>query len=155
MALRRILHDGDEALRKRSKEVTAFDDKLWVLLDDMKETMAHANGVGLAAPQIGILRRVVVIDVGDGVIELINPVITEEHGSQKRMEGCLSVPDKWGYVKRPEKVTVKAQNRYGKDVEYSGTDLFAVAVCHEVDHLDGVLFTDKAYEMVDPHDEEK
>lgn len=153
MALRRLLFDGDETLRKRSKEVTVFDDKLNILLDDMRETMEHANGVGLAAPQIGILRRVVVIDVGDGVIELINPVISNEKGCQKRLEGCLSVPGKWGYVKRPEKLTVKAQNRFGEEVEYSGSDLFAVAVSHEVDHLNGELFIDKAYEMVEEEQE--
>ncbi len=155
MALRNVLKFGDEALRKKAKEVTAFDDRLWVLLDDMNETMKHYNGVGLAATQIGILKRAVVIDTGEGLIELINPEITHMKGKQREVEGCLSSPGEWGYVVRPAKVKVKAQNRYGKEIEVEGTELLAIAICHEIDHLSGVLFTDKADEMVDRDSEEK
>lgn len=149
MALRNIVKFGDDILRKKCREVTVFDDKLWVLLDDMYETMQSANGVGLAAPQVGILRRVCVIDVGDGPIELINPVITSMRGKQRAVEGCLSAPGQWGYVTRPTKVKVTAQNRYGKEVKFEGTELLARAFCHEIDHLNGVIFTDLADEMVE------
>lgn len=149
MALRNIVKFGDDILRKKCREVTVFDDKLWVLLDDMYETMQSANGVGLAAPQVGILRRVCVIDVGDGPIELINPVITSMRGKQRAVEGCLSAPGQWGYVTRPAKVKVTAQNRYGKEVKFEGTELLARAFCHEIDHLNGVIFTDLADEMVE------
>ncbi|MBP3921755.1 MAG: peptide deformylase [Ruminiclostridium sp.] len=150
MAKRNIVKDGDEVLRKKCRDVTVFDDKLWTLLDDMYETMQAANGVGLAAPQVGILRRVVVIDTGDehGRIELINPVITSMKGKQRDLEGCLSAPDVWGYVVRPEKVKVKAKNRIGKDIEVEGEGLLARALCHEVDHLSGIMFLDKAEELV-------
>ncbi len=154
MAKRNIVKFGDEILRKKSREVTVFDDKLWVLLDDMYETMRAADGIGLAAPQVGILRRVVVIDVGDGKIELINPVITSAKGKQHEVEGCLSCPDTWGYVQRPAKVKVTAQNRYGKEVKYEGTELLARAFCHEIDHLNGIIFTDLADEMVDKRKEQ-
>lgn len=153
MALRNIVKFGDDILRKKCREVTVFDDKLWVLLDDMYETMQSANGVGLAAPQVGILRRVCVIDVGDGPIELINPVITSMRGKQRAVEGCLSAPGQWGYVTRPAKVKVTAQNRYGKEVKYEGTELLARAFCHEIDHLNGVIFTDLADEMVENEEE--
>jgi len=149
MALRNIVKFGDDILRKKCREVTVFDDKLWVLLDDMYETMQSASGVGLAAPQVGILRRVCVIDVGEGPIELINPVITSIRGKQRAVEGCLSAPGQWGYVTRPAKVKVTAQNRYGKEVKYEGTELLARAFCHEIDHLNGVIFTDLADEMVE------
>lgn len=149
MALRNIVKFGDDILRKKCREVTVFDDKLWVLLDDMYETMQSANGVGLAAPQVGILRRVCVIDVGDGPIELINPVITSMRGKQRAVEGCLSAPGQWGYVTRPAKVKVTAQNRYGKEVKFEGTELLARTFCHEIDHLNGVIFTDLADEMVE------
>lgn len=149
MALRNVLTFGDEALRKKSREIMVFDDKLWVLLDDLNETMKHHNGVGLAAPQVGILRRVAVVNTGDGLIELVNPVITQMKGKQRRIEGCLSSPGEWGYVKRPLKVRVRAQNRYGKEVVYEGTELKATAFCHEIDHLNGVIFTDLADEMVE------
>ena len=150
MAKRNIVKDGDEVLRKKCRDVTIFDDKLWVLLDDMYETMQAANGVGLAAPQVGILRRVVVIDVGDenGKIELINPVIVSMKGKSRDVEGCLSAPDIWGYVVRPEKVKVKAQNRTGKEIEIEGEGLLARALCHEVDHLSGIMFLDKVDEFV-------
>lgn len=150
MAKRNIVKNGDEVLRKKCRDVTVFDDKLWALLDDMYETMQAANGVGLAAPQVGILRRVVVIDVGDEneKIELVNPVIVSMKGKQRDLEGCLSVPDLWGYVVRPEKVKVKAQNRLGKEFEIEGEGLLARALCHEVDHLSGVMFIDKAEELV-------
>ena len=152
MALRNIVKFGDDVLRKKCREVTVFDDKLWVLLDDMYETMNEANGVGLAAPQVGILRRVVVIDVGEGPIELINPVITSVKGKQREVEGCLSAPGQWGYVVRPAKVKVTAMNRYGKEFKIEGTELLARALCHEIDHLNGVVFTDLADEMVEPEE---
>lgn len=149
MAKRNIVRVGEDILRKKCREVTAFDDKLWVLLDDMYETMKDANGVGLAAPQVGILRRVVVIDVGEGPIELVNPVITSVKGKQREVEGCLSVPGQWGYVTRPAKVKVTAQNRYGKEIKVEGTEMLARALCHEIDHLNGVIFTDIADEMTE------
>ncbi|MGN0588341.1 MAG: peptide deformylase [Ruminiclostridium sp.] len=149
MALRNIVKVGDDILKKKCREVTVFDDKLWVLLDDMLETMKEANGVGLAAPQVGILRRVAVIDVGDGPIELINPVITSMRGKQREVEGCLSVPGQWGYVTRPAKVKVTAQNRYGKEFKVEGTEMLARALCHEIDHLNGIIFTDIADEMTE------
>lgn len=154
MALRNVLQFGDETLRKKSRDVTVFDDKLWVLLDDLQETMRKHNGVGLAAPQVGILRRVAVIDTGDGIIELVNPVITQMKGKQREIEGCLSSPGEWGYVNRPLKVKVKALNRYGKEAVYEGTELKAVAFCHEIDHLNGIIFTDLADEMVEHGREE-
>lgn len=143
MALRNIRTEDDPILRKKSRKVENFDSRLLDLLDDMRETMYHAEGVGLAAVQVGALRRVIVIDVGDGLIELINPEITEESGIQCMEEGCLSLPGKQGYTVRPMSVRVKAQNRDGKWCVYKGTDLKARAFCHEIDHLDGVLYTDK------------
>lgn len=154
MAKRNIVKFGDELLRKKCREVTAFDDRLWVLLDDMYETMKAANGVGLAAPQVGILKRAVVIDVGEGKIELINPVITSAKGKQRDKEGCLSAPDVWGYVERPLKVKITALNRYGKEIKVEGKDLLARAFCHEIDHLNGIIFTDLADEMIDGNEEE-
>ncbi len=150
MAKRNIVKLGEDVLTKKSRDVTVFDDKLWTLLDDMYETMQSANGVGLAAPQVGILRRVVVIDVGDenGRIELVNPTVTSMKGKQRELEGCLSVPDLWGYVVRPAKVKVKAQDRYGKEFVIEGDKLLAVAMCHEIDHLNGVMFTDIAEEVL-------
>ena len=136
---------GDEALRKTCKPMQKFDLRLWLLLRDMKETMYHAEGVGLAAPQVGILRRVVVIDVGDnhGLIELVNPEIVSTEGEQGGAEGCLSVPGRRGFVVRPEKVTVRALDRKGKPFEITGEGLLARALCHEIDHLDGVMYVDK------------
>lgn len=155
MALRNIVKVGDDILKKKCREVTVFDDKLWVLLDDMLETMKEANGVGLAAPQVGILRRVAVIDVGDGPIELINPVITSMRGKQREVEGCLSAPGQWGYVTRPAKVKVTAMNRYGKEFKVEGTELLARALCHEIDHLNGTVFLDLVEEMYDPESGEE
>lgn len=146
MALRKIRKKGDEILYKKSKEVTVFDKKLAELLDDMYDTMKDSDGVGLAAPQVGILKRCVVIDIGEGKIELVNPVITESEGSQIGQEGCLSVPNVWGDVKRPKKVKVSAFDRNGNAIEKEGEDLLAVAMCHEIDHLNGELFDDKIIE---------
>ncbi len=145
MALRNIVQFGEDILRKKCRPVTAFDEKLWTLLDDMTETMQNANGAGLAAPQVGILRRVCVVDVHDhhGVIELINPEIIATDGKQCGGEGCLSAPGEWQEVERPYKVTVKAQDRNGKEFTMTGEGLLARAFCHETDHLDGVLFIDK------------
>ena len=143
MALRKIRKKGDEILYKRSKEITEFDKKLAELLDDMYDTMKDADGVGLAAPQVGVLKRCVVIDIGEGRIELVNPVIVEAEGSQIGQEGCLSVPNVWGDVERPKRVKVSAFDRNGKPVKQEGEDLLAVALCHEIDHLNGELFDDK------------
>ncbi len=150
MAIRNIVKEGDEILRKKSRVVVKFDERLHTLLDDMAQTMYEAHGVGLAAPQVGILKRVVVIDVGDGLIELVNPVIIEAKGKNEGSEGCLSIPGEWGIVVRPNKVKVKAQNRYGEEIILKGTDLLARAFCHEIDHLEGILFKDLAIRMVDP-----
>lgn len=139
---RKIVKLGDETLRKTSKRMEKFDLRLWLLLRDMRETMSKADGVGLAAPQVGILRRVVVIDVGDGPIELVNPEIIEAEGEQAGAEGCLSIPGRTGYVARPNKVKVKAQDRNGKPFEIEGEGLLARALCHEIDHLDGRLYID-------------
>lgn len=143
MAIRNIVKVGDDVLRKICRTQMTFDQKLWSLLDDMAETMYKAEGVGLAAPQVGILRRVCVVDVGEGLIELINPVITEKSGIQKGNEGCLSVPDRFEEVTRPNKVTVKAQNRMGENIEIKAEGFLARAFCHEIDHLDGILYIDR------------
>ena len=142
MAIRNILTEEDPFLHKKCRPVEKFDRRLWTLLDDMADTLREANGVGLAAIQVGVLRRVVVIDVGDGegVRELVNPVILEKSGEQEPMEGCLSIPGKWGITRRPKHVKVRAQNRHGNFFEYEGEDLLATASCHETDHLDGILF---------------
>ncbi len=143
MALRNIVKNGDPTLRKVSRSVLNFDEKLATLLDDMADTMYDADGCGLAAPQVGILRRICIIDVGDGLIELVNPTIIEESGVQHEAEGCLSCPGEYGTTKRPMKVTVKAQNRNGETFTVSGEGLKARAFCHEIDHLNGILFLDK------------
>ncbi|MBQ7115884.1 MAG: peptide deformylase [Clostridia bacterium] len=146
MAIRNIRVDDDPILRKKSREVTEFNDRLFELLDDMKETMYHSGGVGLAGPQVGVLKRVVVMDVSEDrneFIELINPVITFENGSQTGNEGCLSLPGLYGVVTRPNVVKVKAQNRDGKWCLYKGEELKARCFCHEIDHLDGILYKDK------------
>lgn len=147
MALREIRKDGDPVLRKICRPVTEYNERLWTLLDDMAETMYAANGVGLAAPQVGILKRVVVIDVGDGLIEMINPEMIKSSGAQVGQEGCLSIPGVWGDVQRPAKVKVQAMDRYGKLCTYRADELLAVAMCHEMDHLDGILFKDKATQL--------
>ncbi len=154
MALRKIVLKTDDVLRKKCKTVEVFDEKLGILLDDMAETMYKANGVGLAAPQVGILRRAVVVDAGDGLMELINPVIIKSKGSQRGVEGCLSCPDEWGYVVRPNEIVVEAQDRNGKNIKLKLKEFEAVAACHEIDHLDGKLFIDIADEMVDPDEVE-
>lgn len=142
MAIRNIRLDSDEVLRKISKEVPEINEKILSILDDMADTMYDANGVGLAAPQIGILRRIVVIDVGDGLIELINPTILEISGEQFGDEGCLSVPGKVGKVRRPKYCKVKALDRNNQEFTVEGYGLLARALCHEIDHLDGKLYTD-------------
>ncbi len=141
MALRKVVTIGDPILNKTSRKVEKFDDRLASLIDDMLETMYHDNGVGLAAVQVGILKRVVVIDIGEGPMELVNPEITKAEGEQISQEGCLSLPGKWANTKRPLKVSVKAQDRNGKWQVFTGEGLKAKAFCHELDHLDGVLFT--------------
>ena len=146
MAIRNIRVDDDPILRKKSREVTEFNDRLFELLDDMKETMYHSGGVGLAGPQVGVLKRVVVMDVSEDrneFIELINPEITYEEGEQTGTEGCLSLPGLYGVVTRPNIVKVKAQNRDGKWCLYKGEQLKARCFCHEIDHLDGILYKDK------------
>ena len=144
MALRKILTDKDPALRKVSKPVTKFDENLEILLDDMKETLKIANGVGLAAPQVGVLKRVVLLWVNNMFVELINPEITYIEGSQCGEEGCLSSPGIYKKVTRPYIATVKGQDRYGYEFTLTGEALLARAICHECDHLDGVLFLDKS-----------
>lgn len=143
MAIRNVVQLGDEILRKKSKPVREFDEKLWELLDDMRETMVKNDGCGLAAVQVGVLRRVVVLDVNNLKLELINPEIIDSYGEQIEKEGCLSCKGQWGYVKRPREVTVKAQDRYGNEYVMTGVDLLAKAFCHEIDHLDGIVFVDK------------
>ena len=145
MGLRNIRYyqEKDTILRKKSKIVKTIDKKILELLDDMAETMYQEDGVGLAAPQIGVLKRLVVIDVGEGLIKLINPVIIEASGEQQGIEGCLSVPGVSGEVIRPQKVRIGAQNEKGEYIELEGEDLLARAFCHELDHLEGILFIDK------------
>ena len=142
MGLRKILTVKEPALHKVCKPVTKFDAKLHKLLDDMKETLAEADGVGLAAPQVGILRRVVVVDVGDRILELVNPALVETSGEQTGMEGCLSVPGKFGLVTRPNYAKVSAQDRDGNWFEAEGEELIARCFCHELDHLDGIVYTE-------------
>lgn len=145
MAKLKIVKVGDDVLRKKCRPVEEITPKITRLLDDMIETMRHAQGVGLAAPQVGVLRRIVVIEVEEGsVIELINPKIIAYAGEQDGTEGCLSVPGKWGMVKRPMHVTVRAINRHGEEFEITGSELLARAFCHELDHLDGKLYIDVA-----------
>ena len=143
MAIRNIIQVGDEILRKKSKPVKEFDQKLAELLDDMRETMVKNDGCGLAGVQVGILRRVVVLDVNHMKIELINPQIVDSYGESIEREGCLSVKGETGYVKRPSEVTVKAFDRYGNEFILTGVDMLARALCHEIDHLDGILYIDK------------
>ncbi len=155
MALRNVLTEENKALYKTSRPVVRFDERLHILLDDMKETLDHANGVGLAAPQVGVLRRAVIVletnvaeDEEPFIIELINPEIVSSEGEQCGSEGCLSVPDQYGIVKRPQKVRVRAQDRDGNWFEAEGEDLTARCFCHEIDHLNGILFTSLAERML-------
>lgn len=148
MAVMKILRLGDETLRKKSHPVTKIDRRTVGLLKDMAETMYAADGCGLAAPQVGILRRMVVIDVGDGLIELINPEIIESEGEEIGVEGCLSVPGRRGTVKRPTKVVVRALDKKGREIELTAEGFLARAVCHELDHLDGIVYVDKMIEDV-------
>lgn len=148
MALRKILTKGDEQLAKHCRPVEKFDDRLHVLIDDMRETLENSGGVGLAAPQIGILRRVVVVDDDGELIELVNPEILETSGEQDGMEGCLSVPGRYGMVKRPEFVRLRAQDRNGNWFEAEGEGLTARCFAHECDHLDGHIYTERAYHML-------
>ena len=159
MALRNIMEQGEPCLEKHCRPVTEFNEKLHILLDDMAETLIKANGVGLAAPQVGILRRAVLVletNVPEGqeeyIIELINPEIIEKSGCQAGPEGCLSVPGVFGWVERPEKVRVRAQDRNGEWFEVEGEGLTARAFCHELDHLEGILFTEKAIRMLTPEE---
>ena len=143
MAKLNIVKVGDDILRKSCRPVEKITPRIITLLDDMIDTMHEANGCGLAAPQVGILRRIAVVEVEEGeVIELINPKIIAYSGEQQEQEGCLSIPGKWGITKRPRHVTVRATNRHGETFEVTGSDLLARALCHEIDHLDGKLFTD-------------
>ena len=155
MATRRIVEIGDDKLRKHAKPVEKFDRRLQTLLRDMAETMYKAEGVGLAAPQVGILRRVVVVDVGDGLIELVNPEIIRVEGEQTGPEGCLSVPGRSGIVIRPNSVTVRAQDAQGNFFEVSGEEFLALAFCHEIDHLDGILYVDKMEREIFPEEEQE
>lgn len=143
MAIRNIVKYGDEILHKVCRSVLSFDEKLAQNLDDMADTMYKAEGVGLAAPQVGILRRYCIVDIGDGLIELINPVIIEESGVQTESEGCLSLPGDYGVTKRPMKVTVRAQDRKGNTFTVTGEGLKARAFCHEIDHLNGIIFKER------------
>jgi len=156
MAIRNILHDNDNTLQKPSRAVTDFNKRLHTLLDDMRETLMAANGLGLAAPQVGVLRRVaIIVDMDieavlpeDQIVELINPVITAKSGGQHGVEGCLSIPGRYGIIERPELVKVTAQDRHGNTFELTTKELTARAVCHEIDHLDGVLLTALAEKML-------
>ena len=142
MALRKILTEPNPTLHKVCRPVTDFNRRLHTLLDDMADTLAEANGVGLAAPQVGILRRVVVVDTGEGILELVNPELIETSGEQEGAEGCLSVPGKYGLVKRPMVAKVRAQDRDGNWFEAEGEELIARCFCHELDHLDGIVYTE-------------
>ncbi len=153
MAKLNIIKDGDPLLHKKSRPVEAITPRILTLLDDMTETMRAANGCGLAAVQVGVLRRIVVIEVEEGTVyELINPQIIKRNGKQQEMEGCLSVPGKYGITDRPMTVTVKALDRNGVPFELTGSELLARAICHETDHLDGILFTDHALKILTPEE---
>ena len=152
MAILNIVKEGEQTLRKVCRPVEEITPRIIRLLDDMRETLHEANGVGLAAPQVGILRRIAIIDTDGEVIELINPEIIFTEGEQRGLEGCLSVPDVWGIVERPMKVTVKATDRNGKEFTITGEGLKARAFCHEIDHLDGIMFLSKVDEFVEVDD---
>lgn len=151
MAILNIVKEGDPILRKTSRPVDEITPRIIRLLDDMRETLAHAEGCGLAAVQVGVLRRIVLVDTEEtGLLELINPKITAYAGEQENVEGCLSIPGVWGITKRPASVTVTAMNRRGETFSVTGSDLAARAFCHELDHLEGKLFTDKMIRRIDP-----
>ena len=152
MALRKIVLQGDECLTKVCRPVTEFNQRLHTLIDDMKETLLDSGGVGLAAPQVGILRRVFIMDMGEGegVIEVINPEFLVKRGKQEDVEGCLSCPGEYGITRRPRYVKIKAQDRYGKEFTLDGEDQKARCICHESDHLDGVLFKQHVIRMLEP-----
>ena len=152
MAVLNIVKVGDPVLRKTSRPVEEITPRILTLLDDMKDTLHRANGVGLAAPQVGVLRRIVLVECEEGdLIELINPEIIERsEEEQQEAEGCLSVPDRWGVTRRPARVTVRAMDRFGKTFTVSGEGLKARAFCHEIDHLNGILFTDNVVRYLDP-----
>ena len=148
MALRNIVTEKEPRLRKTSRPVEQFDERLWTLLDDMAETMYAADGVGIAGVQVGVLRRVFVVDIGEGLTEFINPTITARSGEQDGLEGCLSSPGEYGLVQRPSHVRVRAQDRNGNWFEVEGEGLTARCFCHEIDHLEGILFTSKCERML-------
>ena len=148
MALRNIVKEGDPVLRKVSREVTDVNDRIRALIDDLTETMRNAEGVGLAAPQVGVLRRVTVIDIGEGLHEFVNPEIIEERDYHEVVEGCLSCPDEFGLINRPSYVKARAFDRFGNQFEIEGEDFFAQAMSHEFDHLDGVIFKSKVNRML-------
>lgn len=152
MAIRNILKDGDPTLLKSSREVVSFNRRLHLLLDDMVETMEEAEGAGLAAPQVGVLRRVAVVATPDGIVELVNPEIVQTDGEQEGAEGCLSFPGLYGLVKRAEKATVRAKDRHGKEFTIEGEGIVARAFCHEIDHLDGIVFTERAERILTPEE---
>ena len=147
MAIRKVVQEGDEILRKICKPVETFDERLGALLDDMKDTVRHEHGAGLAGPQVGVLKRVCVVDVEDGYFEFVNPKIVSEKGKQRGIEGCLSIRHTQGEVVRPNRVVVEYQDRAGEPHTVTAVDFFARACCHEIDHLDGVLYTDRATEV--------
>lgn len=149
MALRKLRIEGDPILRKKSKRVDAISDKIKNLMVDMEETMKNSNGIGLAAPQVGILKRIIVVDVGNGLYKMINPEILEKSGSQIDVEGCLSIPDFNGTVERPQKIKVKYFDENMEERTEEAEDLFARCICHEIDHLDGILFRDKYIDEID------
>ena len=158
MAVRNILKlgmDGDEILSKKCRPVGNITERMEILLEDLADTLYESGGVGLAAPQVGVPRRMAIIDVGDGLIELIDPEIIATEGEQTGTEGCLSYPDHWGIVTRPNKVTVRAMNGEGRIREITGEGLLARAFCHEIDHLDGHMFTEKVTEWIEPDEEEE
>lgn len=155
MAILNIVKEGDPLLRKKCRPVTEITPRILTLLDDMKETLIEANGAGLAAPQVGILRRIALVDLGEEIVELINPEILETEGEQEEVEGCLSVPDVWGITKRPAWVKVRAMNRDGAEFEVEGEGLNARCLCHEIDHLDGHLFTDNVVHILSPEEVEE
>lgn len=148
MAIRKVVLDDNPLLLKTSKKVTSFDEKLWELLDDMKETMEQNDGVGIAAVQVGVLKRAVLVSINNLFLEMINPEILKQSGNQCGVEGCLSIPNVQGYVNRPSQVTVKASDRFGNEYVMTALNELAVVMCHEIDHTNGILFTSK---MVKPY----